>query len=144
MAKDCLQSLESSLEITQESQLSSNRIEQKIVFYTNQIVYYLESAVDKFQQGTDISFECSKIEENLQLLRKVLDANWETSQEFHYKKILHTSFRLKCMLSEICFGGLLKKKNELIQKETNQFHTHLVTIQNSSKKLKGLAEVFAI
>ena len=73
-----------------------------------------------------------------------MDTNWEKSQESHYKKILHTSFRLKCMLSEICFGGLLKNKDELIKKETNQFHTHLLTIQNSSKKLKGLAEVFAI
>ncbi|MGK7940183.1 MAG: hypothetical protein AB4062_08560 [Crocosphaera sp.] len=143
MAKDCLEALENPLESTGEIQGLNDRREEEIVFHTNQIVHYLESAIDKFQEGTDTSFECSKIEENLQSLNKGIDANWKKNRESQYQKILHTAFGTKRILSEICFGVSINKEDNLTQQGTNKFQSHLLKIKNNSNKLKLLSENFA-
>ncbi len=143
MAKDCLEPLENPLDATRELQQLSDKREKEIVFHTNQLVHYLESAIDKFEEGTDTSFECSKIEENLQLLNKGLDSNWKKNRESQYQKILHTAFGTKRILSEICFGVSINKEDNLAQQGTNKLHSHLVKIKNNSKKLKVLSENFA-
>ena len=144
MAKDCLESLENPLNLTKEIQKLSDRGEQNIVFYTKEIVHYLESAIDKFKEGIDTSLECSKIEENLQLLSQGLDTNWEKNQESSYHKILHTAFGAKRILSEICFGVLISNEDQLTNQGTNKLDSRLLKIENSSKKLKVLSELFAV
>lgn len=133
MTQTCLESIENPLLLGTKA----NGIEDNTVaFYTNQIVDHLESVINKFQEGKESSVDCSKIEENLQLLIKGLDQPTTKDQQSHYNAIVNVAFGTKRILSEVFFGGLLGNEDKLQSK--------LLMVQNNSQKLKVLAGLLAV
>lgn len=131
---------QTSSESTENSSLSSKSFsgieDNSITFYTNQIVYYLDNVISKFNQGIDTSADCLKIEENCKLLIENFHKQVTKEQQSNYDAVINVVVGTKMILSEVFFGGLSKNPEKLNSK--------LLMMQNHSQKLKDLVGLFVV